>query len=339
MAELDEADETRLAGRRRDTLRLVTGAEKLDVVVVGAGIAGIAAAAELNEANLRVRVIERANSVGGRMTSARLGDARFDHGAQFFTARSRQFKLLIEMAESAGVVTEWTKGFDAEPDGFSRWCGVDGMADLVDFMSSGLDVQLGVSASDLRAHPARAYVVTPPLPQTMAILQESNLLPSPSLTTRLTKKITYRPTIAVLVTYTGSTAMASHGGSQTPDHEAISFVGDNFAKGVSAERSLTFHLSEPWSNDLWDASDQNIIDQTWVAFADRAGSAKLVTAAVYRWRYAGPTRRWPSATEVWGDAPVVALAGEAFKGPKVEVAFLSGQAAAKAVIERLAIAK
>ncbi|MBN4059671.1 NAD(P)-binding protein [Acidimicrobium ferrooxidans] len=335
MAELDEADDSRLVGQRRDTLRLVTGAETLDVVVVGAGIAGIAAACELAEADLRVRVIERANSVGGRMTSARLGEARFDHGAQFFTTRSRAFKSLIEMAESAGVVKEWSKGFDAEPDGFSRWCGVDGMADLVDFMASGLDVQLGVSASDLRAHPARAYILTAPVPQTMAILMESNLLPSPSLTTRLTTEITYRPTIAVLATYTGSTAMASHGGSQTPDHEAISFVGDNFLKGVSAERSLTLHLSEPWSNNLWDASDQEIIDQSWAAFADRAGSAELVTAAVYRWRYAGPSRMWPTATEIWGDTPVVALAGEAFDGPKVEGAFLSGRAAARAVIERL----
>jgi predicted NAD/FAD-dependent oxidoreductase len=53
---------------------------------------------------------------------------------------------------------------------------------------------------------------------------------------------------------------------------------------------------------------------------------------IQRWRYAGPVECWPEPTVVWGSDPVIALAGEAFAGPKVEGAFLSGRAAAEAVL-------
>ncbi len=49
------------------------------------------------------------------------------------------------------------------------------------------------------------------------------------------------------------------------------------------------------------------------------------------YRYAGPVDVWPEPTVCWGDEPVIALAGEAFAGPKVEGAYLSGIAAADAV--------
>ena len=63
--------------------------------------------------------------------------------------------------------------------------------------------------------------------------------------------------------------------------------------------------------------------------ADRAG---VLAFQIQRWRYAGPVECRPEPTVVWGSDPVIALAGEAFAGPKVEGAFLSGRAAADAVL-------
>ena len=42
-----------------------------DVVVIGAGVAGLAAAAELAEHGLRVRVLEARDRVGGRILTVR----------------------------------------------------------------------------------------------------------------------------------------------------------------------------------------------------------------------------------------------------------------------------
>ena len=54
-----------------------------DVLVVGAGMAGVTAAAELRRAGRRVLVLDKGRAVGGRLASRGVGAATFDHGAQF----------------------------------------------------------------------------------------------------------------------------------------------------------------------------------------------------------------------------------------------------------------
>lgn len=311
-----------------------TGEVMVDVIVVGAGIAGLGAARRLSSAGLRVRVLDKARGVGGRMASRRVGDARFDHGAQFFTTRSEAFTSLIAEAVDAGVVTEWTKGFDAEPDGFPRWRGTGAMTDLCRWMASDQDVDLSATVTDLTVHPARAHLLTAPVPQSLAILSFSRLLPPPSMTHALTA-VAYRPTIAVMATFSGETNLAEHGGCQLADDPAVTFISDNHAKGVSAVPALTLHLSESWSHELWDAADVEIVERVWAAASAHLGSALPIEAHVQRWRYAGPTQMWPDPFVLWGDDPIVALAGEAFAGPKVEGAYLSGLAAGEALLERL----
>ncbi|HEY3502321.1 MAG TPA: FAD-dependent oxidoreductase [Actinocatenispora sp.] len=61
--------------------------EELDVVVVGAGIAGLAAAYALRRAGRRVRVYEAAGAVGGRMRTERRDGYRIDTGAEMLSSR------------------------------------------------------------------------------------------------------------------------------------------------------------------------------------------------------------------------------------------------------------
>ena len=306
----------------------------VDVVVVGAGISGLAAARSLVSAGHSVKVLEKSRGVGGRMASRRRGDVRFDHGAQFFTTRSAEFSGLVDEAVEAGAVVEWTRGF-GEADGYPRWRGTEAMTSLAKWMGADLDVVTETTVVDLADHPARAYVLTAPVPQSLAVLSMSKLLPDPELALRLATEIAYRPTIAVMSTFEGSTNLADHGGHQAHDDPAVTFVADNRAKGVSSVPALTFHLSEEWSHRWWKGDDDELVAAVWAAAADVVGEATPVESSVMRWRYAGPTRMWPEKCVVWGDEPLVALAGEAFDGPKVEGAFLSGLAAADAVAGHL----
>ena len=58
------------------------------VAILGAGMAGAAAARRLAEAGLDVRVFDKGRGIGGRMATRRTeAGARFDHGAQFFRAK------------------------------------------------------------------------------------------------------------------------------------------------------------------------------------------------------------------------------------------------------------
>jgi predicted NAD/FAD-dependent oxidoreductase len=61
----------------------------MKIVVVGAGISGCVSAFRLAEAGHDVTLLEKGRGLGGRMSTRRMGGARIDHGAQFFTVGIR----------------------------------------------------------------------------------------------------------------------------------------------------------------------------------------------------------------------------------------------------------
>jgi monoamine oxidase len=75
----------------------------VDVVVIGAGVAGLAAAASLGRAGARVAVLEAGSRVGGRAWTVRppsLGGAYFDAGAIWL--HSAETNPLVPIARAAG---------------------------------------------------------------------------------------------------------------------------------------------------------------------------------------------------------------------------------------------
>jgi 1-hydroxycarotenoid 3,4-desaturase len=69
------------------------------VVVIGAGMAGLAAALELAAHGLAVTVVERADTPGGKMREVQVGRARLDAGPTVFTMR----RIFDELFAAAGA--------------------------------------------------------------------------------------------------------------------------------------------------------------------------------------------------------------------------------------------
>jgi oxygen-dependent protoporphyrinogen oxidase len=74
---------------------------ELDVAVVGAGIAGLAAAHHLQRAGLDVRVFEASGRVGGRMASTRRDGYLLDEGAETIAARG--YDATWELIRATGI--------------------------------------------------------------------------------------------------------------------------------------------------------------------------------------------------------------------------------------------
>ena len=77
--------------------------QPLHVAVVGAGIAGVAAARTLLKAGHRVTLIEKSRGFGGRMSTRRSEFGGFDHGTQYFTVRDPRFETALRATATAAV--------------------------------------------------------------------------------------------------------------------------------------------------------------------------------------------------------------------------------------------
>ena len=125
------------------------------VVIVGAGISGLMAARLLSSAGYEVTVLDKGRGVGGRLATRRIGDAVFDHGAQFVTARTELFASELAALVKAGAAATWFTGVVGadgilERDDLVRHRGVPAMTGIAKYLAKGLDVRLSARVESVR---------------------------------------------------------------------------------------------------------------------------------------------------------------------------------------------
>ena len=173
------------------------------VAVVGAGISGLACARALAARGVVATIFEKSRGVGGRAATRRVdtehGPLRFDHGAQYFTARGPAFAAEVDALAAGGLVAPWEGRIavldrgavrDAGAPGAAprRWVAVPGMSALGGALAAGVDVRLGTRIvavhpdgtrwrleSELGDAPGRfdAVVVAAPAPQAAPLLAQA----------------------------------------------------------------------------------------------------------------------------------------------------------------------
>lgn len=320
-----------------------------EIVVVGAGVSGLTAAGFLQNSGHHVVVLDKGRGVGGRLATRRIvtagGDtATFDHGAQFFTVRSEEFSRAVSGWVEDGVVREWCRGFDRN-DGHPRYVANGGMTTLAKHLASPLDVRTSTLVFEIRPGDAREWTVVIDDASTIdcdAVITTCPLLQSYSITVTAGAELPadlvradYDRTIGLLAVLDGPPDIPAPGGLQNPD-DVFSWIGDNVAKGVSTTPAVTFHAGPEWSSTHWD--DDADVGRAALVDAARPylGSASIIASDYKKWRFATPRAPWPESFFVSPATPgTLVFAGDAFAGPKVEGAFLSGLAAARHLDRRL----
>ena len=132
---------------------------KTDVLIVGAGMAGLTAATKVQQNGHKVIVFDKGHGVGGRVASRRIGRATFDHGAQFMTARDPRFAATIDEWRRIGVVEEWYRNPAQGTEGHSRWRGKPTMNAVAKHLACGLNVLLDKRIVLVRSGADRKSVV------------------------------------------------------------------------------------------------------------------------------------------------------------------------------------
>ncbi len=303
-------------------------------------MAGLTAARLIGAAGHGVTVLDKGRRPGGRMATTQLrGGASVDHGAQFFTVRSESFSAVVEGWLADNTVHEWCRGFSSE-DGHPRFAVAHGMAELAAHMSVGLDVRSSVHVDAVRraGHhwrvtwpatrrgaagliEADVVVLTPPAPQSAALVADETTIP----------EFSYEPMLSLLVALGDRPSIPFPGGVQLDADPTWSWIGDNMAKGASTVPAVTLHTRADVASSRWNADDNALTVDLLSAAEPWLRGAEIIDVRLHRWRYATPLEPHPEPCLVKADGRLV-FAGDAFGGPRIEGAFLSGRAAADAVV-------
>jgi hypothetical protein len=334
-------------------------ANAIDVAIIGAGLSGIMAGKVLVENGKNVVLLDKGRSVGGRCATRRMSAGRADTGAQFFTCRTPEFQEYIDAWLEQGIIFEWSRGWSDgslsdSRDGHSRYAVSDGMNALPKFLADGLDAHLntqivGVSQTsdgwaveddDGNKFYARALLMTPPVPQTLNLLKNGGVALPPEVQTAL-ENLTYDPCVVGLIHVNGEISLPEPGVMQRP-HANIYWIADNQAKGISATKILTLQAGVAYSHQLFDLTDDEILRKFRVDLEPLMGTDwTIVEAQIKRWSYSQPAQTYAErcliidAALPSGETAILGLAGDAFGGPRVEGAFLSGLAAGSELLKRL----
>lgn len=312
----------------------------MKVAIVGAGLSGLVAARSLRNQGHEVIVFDKGRGVGGRLATRRIGEAVLDHGAQFFTVRDSRFQEIVDGWIREGVVKIWCHGFGTEQDGYPRYIGTTGMTSVAKHLAIGLDIRVSSLVFSVTRHATGAWtttldtgesftsdavLLTAPIPQSFGFAFTGGVELPDELRT-----IDYERTLCLLAAIDAAPAIPSPGALQNPD-DIFSFIGDNHAKGISPVPAVTFHANPTWSATHWDLPHDEAEALLREAAKPYLGDAKIIAANFKRWRFATPQRNWPDRCWMIDDHSLV-IAGDAFSGPRVEGAVLSGLSAADALL-------
>jgi predicted NAD/FAD-dependent oxidoreductase len=314
------------------------------VIVVGAGIAGLACARELLDAGVPTRVVEGGRVVGGRLASA-CADGRYaDIGAGYLTADEPAFRGRLDSWRISGLARPWTDTFDvyegAERTGTTtgpmRWVAPGGLRGLAEDLARELEVTLehpvgGVGPGSTVDGPnvdgvaADAVVLAMPGPQALRVLgEEFGTLRAVAGAQR------WSPVLAAVLTYPERSWRDFHAAfvNGAPVLEKVFDDGDRRSDRAPV---LVAHSTAGFARQLLDhpdkAANEMAGDEMAAAVSELLG-VPAGRAQVHRWTYAQPAPGEGRFAEQNG----VYLAGDAFGRPRVQTAWNSGRAVARAII-------
>ena len=122
------------------------------IAIIGAGISGLALANTIKN-NADVELFEKSRGFGGRVATRRAGDFSFDHGAQFFKAKTVEFQNYIQPMLDQNIIELWKAQFIEIIDGKitnkrtwgndpANYVGTPSMNSIGKYMANSLNVQL-----------------------------------------------------------------------------------------------------------------------------------------------------------------------------------------------------
>ncbi|WP_039726431.1 NAD(P)/FAD-dependent oxidoreductase [Leptolyngbya iicbica] len=201
-----------------------------DVIIVGAGLAGLVCAQRLQHAGYQVCLLEKSRGLGGRLATRRINGVPLDHGARYLSNHGDRLQQLMAKWQSQGILAPWqphsfalnAEGvLQAQPTRQSYFVAPAGMNAIGKQLAQGLTIYrqqrlVGLALTEQKTwqltaematdqslveHHARAVVLALPAPQILPILAPLEAIATIQPLRQALATVTYAPIITVMAQY------------------------------------------------------------------------------------------------------------------------------------------
>ncbi len=300
------------------------------VIIIGAGMAGLACARRLADAGMASVVLDKGRGIGGRVATRRAGDMQFDHGAQYVNAHGAGFASVLDGLQNAGTLGGWADG-----TGRTHKVGVPGMSALPKALGVGLDIRQNTQVLRLTpdaggwllhladgTFPATKVVVTVPAPQVAGLLGADHPLVASLGAVQMASCLTLMAAVA------GPAPFLTRKDSDHP----LSWIAQDSAKPGRTQAEGVLWVAQAgtaFSAAHLEDDPATLTARMLPMLCDRLGAspATVTYVSTHRWRYARVTQALGQPFLCSSDASLY-LGGDWCLGPRIEAAWDSGTAIA-----------
>ena len=327
------------------------------VLVVGAGISGLACAGALQAADIPTRIVERGRVPGGRMASRRLEGRPVDLGAAFFTAApGTPFESVVQGWLDRGLARPWADTFAvAEPGvalmakpGPVRYAAPNGLRALATELGEGMAIEFehgvvsvspgsprgvstgagAISGATADGEEFAAVVLAMPDPQARRLLGADHTAGA-----ALDDGSGWAPTIAVALGWDQASWSREVHGVFVNGSPALTFLADDGDRRGDGAPVLVAHSTAELAREYLDDPDASIAPITeavrTLLHLDEAPSWSYA----HRWTFARTLAGHPEPFLLEG---AIGVCGDGWGGTSsVGAAWTSGDALGRELAERL----
>lgn len=312
------------------------------IAIVGAGLAGLFAARELQRAGHDVRLFEKSRGRGGRLASKRFDWAQFDLGAQYFTVKTPAFQQEVDTWLSAACVREWQftpykfdgSSLHPSPDSTLRYVGYPQMNSIAHHLADGLNIHFTQRVTELKKEDAlwtlvteeQGYagfdfvVLTPPAEQSKVLVKDyaiANAIPDD----------VHSPCWALAMTTEDEVDAAIQGifGDETLSWVSRQSAKPGYGQQTPGQNTWVVHFSPSWSEKYGKTCGEAEILETATRWLNRAlaSDLKVQDHYLHYWRYANLHMNTFDQPFLFDEKQNIAVVGAWCVGGKVEGAFIS----------------
>jgi predicted NAD/FAD-dependent oxidoreductase len=322
------------------------------IAIIGAGLSGLSVAHLLKD-YADITLFEKARGVSGRSSTRRDEPYFFDHGAQYFTARTKQFLDFIQPFLNQGIIERWNPRYvkfkgnqiiqrrnwcDEEP----RYVGVPGMNHVAKFLAEGLNIHINTRIASLN-HQGTWQLTDGQGQKYHGFDWVISTLPSPQALELLPVSFAYHSYLSVIKMHACFSLMLGFEQSLPLDFEAahvtdadLSWIAVNSHKPQRSDLfTLMVHSSEDYANAHINVEFhqvmQHLINETSHIIGQDVNKANYKN--IHGWRYANNADKKQKSPTFFDQNLKLAACGDWCFGGRVEGAFTSAYNLSKQIKE------